>query len=175
MLLFIDKLPFHSWIDRTRTPPEIHYSVIVPVFVTDLDTLCPLENAPIQEWALDTGSRGEGFAWRHHFVTAGLDPDAMLAEKNVAVTSVLGRKESVPMCTATIWLVSNLPAFKGRPFRMEFDPGIPFFNVPALPDPQFQRPLIGLRAMRRAGLRVEIDCGHDTLSVWTPDGEDQAA
>ena len=34
--------------------------------------------------------------------------------------------------------------------------------------PHFQRPLIGIRAMRSAGLRVEIDFAADTISVWTP-------
>jgi hypothetical protein len=40
--------------------------------------------------------------------------------------------------------------------------------VPTLPDPHFQRPLIGIRAMRSAGLRIEIDFAADTLSAWTP-------
>ena len=39
---------------------------------------------------------------------------------------------------------------------------------PGLPDPQFHRPLIGLRALR-AGLKVDIDCGHATVSVWVPE------
>jgi hypothetical protein len=41
--------------------------------------------------------------------------------------------------------------------------------VPTLPDPQFQRPLIGIRALRTAGLRLEIDFAADTVSVRTPD------
>jgi hypothetical protein len=41
--------------------------------------------------------------------------------------------------------------------------------VPALPDPQFQRPLIDIRALRSARLRVETDFASDTVSVWTPD------
>jgi hypothetical protein len=41
--------------------------------------------------------------------------------------------------------------------------------VSTLPDPHFQRPLIGIRALRSARLRVEIDFDADTVSVWTPD------
>lgn len=42
-------------------------------------------------------------------------------------------------------------------------------DIHTLPDPQFQRPLIGIRALRSAGLKVEIDFFHDTVSVWIPD------
>jgi hypothetical protein len=42
-------------------------------------------------------------------------------------------------------------------------------DVLTLPDPQFQRPLIGVKALRAAGLKAEIDSAHDTVSVWTPD------
>jgi hypothetical protein len=41
--------------------------------------------------------------------------------------------------------------------------------VPTIPDPEFQRPLIGIRALRSAGLRAEIDFRQDTISIWTPD------
>ncbi len=51
---------------------------------------------------------------------------------------------------------------------MRLYPGILFHNVTALPDPQFHRPLIGLEALREAGLRVEIDFAADVASVWTP-------
>ena len=46
---------------------------------------------------------------------------------------------------------------------------LPFQDTPTVPDPHWQRPLIGIRALRSAGLRVEIDFAHDTVSVWTPD------
>jgi hypothetical protein len=52
--------------------------------------------------------------------------------------------------------------------------GLPFRDVPTRPDPLLQRPLIGIRAMRAAGLRVEIDFASDTISVWTPDRDPTA-
>jgi hypothetical protein len=51
---------------------------------------------------------------------------------------------------------------------LENPPGIPFRDVPQNPDPQFQRPLIGMRALRRAGLLIELEFGSDTVSIWTP-------
>jgi hypothetical protein len=67
------------------------------------------------------------------------------------------------------WLVSNLPALQPTPYRITLHRGLPFHDVPTLPDPQLQRPLIGIRALRSARLRVEIDFDADTVSVWTPD------
>jgi len=39
----------------------------------------------------------------------------------------------------------------------------------AIPYQQFQRLLIEIRGLPSAGLTFEIDVGHDTFSVWTPD------
>jgi len=75
----------------------------------------------------------------------------------------------VPIRTADIWLVSNLPGQSLAPFRVELNRGLPFRDVGRVPDPHFERPLIGIRALRRAGLRIEIDFAYDTVSVWTPD------
>src|SRR5258707_1105858 len=35
MPLFIDRLPFSSWTDQTRTPPLTYWSVSLPVLLTD--------------------------------------------------------------------------------------------------------------------------------------------
>ena len=64
--------------------------------------------------------------------------------------------------------MSNIPALVTNPFRLEAFPGIPFRDVPQIPDPQLQRPLIGMRVLRRAGLMVELDFASDTVSIWTP-------
>jgi hypothetical protein len=122
-----------------------------------------------QEWFFDTGNSGEAFAWRYHLLVAGLDPDLHHASVRVAVTSSVGGKTVVPIRQADLWLVSNLPAHQGTPYRLVLERGIPFRNVPTIPDPHFSRPLIGMRTVRRARLRVEVDCNTDTVSVWTPD------
>lgn len=120
-----------------------------------------------QDWVLDLGNRGEGYAWRHHLLAAGLDLDQNRLQP-IAITAVVGGKVTVPVRKADLWLVSNLPVFANAPYRMVLQRGLPFQDTAAIPDPQFQRPVIGVRALRRAGLRVEVDFARDTLSVWTP-------
>lgn len=169
MPLFIDRLPFAYWQDLTRTPPLEYWTVVLPVLLTEAGLLAPPAGTLPQEWALDTGNRGEGYAWRHHLLAAGLDPDQDRWPSPVVITGAVGGKTTVPVRAADLWLVSNVPAFANLPYRIVLQRGIPFQDTSALPDPQFHRPLVGVRALRRAGLRVDIDFGHDTVSVWTPD------
>src|SRR5262249_23431567 len=75
MPLFIDRRPFHCWIDATRSTPLENWSIVLPVLLTDMGLTAPPATAVVQEWALDTGNRAEAFAWRHHLLQAGLDPD----------------------------------------------------------------------------------------------------
>ena len=86
----------------------------------------------------------------------------------MTVQTVSGRVV-VPVRDVDLWLVSNIPALQATPFRLVLHRGLAFLDSPALPDPEHQRPLVGIRAMRSAGLRVEIDFAADTVSVWTPD------
>jgi hypothetical protein len=168
MPLFIDRLPFHHWLDQTRTPPLPYWTVVLPVILTEPTLVTPPPVAGVQEWVLDTGNRGEAFAWRHHLLQAGLDPDQGRMPQPMTIRTVTGRL-LVPVRDGDLWLVSNIPALRPTPFRIVLHRGLPFHDVPTLPDPQFQRPLIGIRALRSAGLRVEIDFSRDSVSVWTPD------
>jgi hypothetical protein len=167
--LFIDRLPFVSWTDQTRTPPRTHWSVVLPVLVSEPGLPGPPPNAPLLYWALDTGHRGAALAWRRHLLDAGLDPDVQRVRGGVNITTALGGRTPVPVRLADLWLVSNVPALAGAVWRLELDPGVAFNDVMALPDPNFNRPLIGLRTLRTAQLRVEIDFNASTVSVWTPD------
>ena len=167
MPLFIDRLPFHCWTDPTRTPPLSYWTVVLPVFVTDPALASPPAGAQEQQWALDTGNRGEAFAWRHHMVLAGLDPDQLRMPQPMTITTVVG-KTIVPVRDVDLWLLSNLLPSPLAPYRIVLHRGLPFHDVTKIPDPNFQRPLIGVRALRSAGLKVEIDFAHDTVSVWTP-------
>jgi hypothetical protein len=76
---------------------------------------------------------------------------------------------TVPVRDADLWLVSNLPALHATPYRIVLHRGLPFHDVPSRPDPEFQRPLVGVRALRAASLRAEIDFANGWTSVWTPD------
>src|SRR5262245_51262450 len=105
----------------------------------------------IQEWALDTANRGEAFAWRQHLLIAGLDPEQERLPQPRIIQTVGGRI-SVPARQADLWLISNLPALQGAPYRIELLRGLPFRDVPRLPDPNLERPLIGIQALRSARL-----------------------
>jgi hypothetical protein len=132
------------------------------------DTVAAAQPSAVpQRWVLDTGFSGEAFAWRWHLEEAGLDPDVEQSGP-LRARSSLGASEMVPIRNADLWLFSNLPALQGRPFRLELDPGIAFRNVAQRPDPEFHRPLVGMRALRRAGVRVQIDFTRGTVSLWVP-------
>jgi hypothetical protein len=129
----------------------------------------PFPGGPVQEWVLDTGNTGEGFAWRHHLVQAGLDPDVRRLPGHIRITgSAIQQPTRVSLREADLWLASNLPAFQSKQFRIRMERGLPFLDLPIRPDPLFNRPLIGMRSLRRADLRVEIDFAADVVSVWTP-------
>jgi hypothetical protein len=166
--LFIDRLPFDCWMDSTRTPPSSHWTIVLPVVLTEPMLLIPPSVTSATDWALDTGNRGEAFAWRHHLIQAGLDPDQGRMPLPMIIRTVAGRT-TVPVRYAHLWLVSNVPALHSTPYRMVLHRGLPFYDVPTRPDPHLKRPLIGIRALRAAGLKVEIDFANDMISVWTPD------
>jgi hypothetical protein len=51
---------------------------------------------------------------------------------------------------------------------LELDRGIVLRDVTILPDPNLHRPLIGMQALIQAGLKLEIDCASQVLSLWVP-------
>jgi hypothetical protein len=136
--------------------------------VTEPSLLVPPPVALVQDWVLDTGNRGEAFAWRHHLLRAGLNPDLRRLPQPMLIRTITGSK-SVPVRDVDLWLVSQLPGQALPPYRIVLHRGLPFQDTPTVPDPHFQRPLLGIRALRSAGLRVEINFARDTVSVWTPD------
>ncbi len=107
MPLFIDRLPFHVWIDSTRTPPLTYWTVVLPVLVAEPMLSAPPPVAQVQEWVLDSGNRGEAFAWRHHIIQAGIDPDQGRLPQPMAIHTIAGRV-IVPVRDVDLWLVSNL-------------------------------------------------------------------
>ena len=139
MPLFIDRLPFHCWADRTRTPPLSHWTIVLPVVLTEPMLLSPPSPTAATEWALDTGNRGEALAWRHHLVQAGVDPDQGRSPLPMIVRTVAGRL-AVPVRDADLWLVSNRPESRAAPYRMVLHRGLPFRDAPSRAEPEFQRP-----------------------------------
>lgn len=168
MPLFIDRYPFRTWTDATRTPPLTTRSVVLPILLTESRLVLPPAGVAVEDWVVDTGNRTEAFAWRHHLSTAGVNPDLRRLGSALTIRTVFGR-QLVPVRDAELWLVSNIPALQSTPYRIPLHRGLPFRDVPQIPDPEFERPLLGMRALRTARLRVEIDFDADTISVWTPD------
>jgi len=166
VVLLLDRLPLHCWTDHTRTSPIQHWSVRIPVILSPAGGPPP-SNAPPRPWVLDTGFSGEAFAWRHHLEEANLDPDQ---ERGIPLSlrwSATGQRAQVPVREGDLWIVSNKPGV--GPFCLSLDGGIAFIDQRvATPDPEFHRALIGMRALRRARLRVEIDFAGSTVSIQTP-------
>jgi len=125
----------------------------------------PLVAKP-QRWVFDSGFTGDAFAWRSHLEEPGLNPRTNLAGTAPA-KSAFGQEEALPIRKAALWLKSNIPSLQGTPFRIALSPGI-LFRDAAEPDPEFFRPVIGMRALMRAGLKVRIDFAKARISIWTP-------
>jgi hypothetical protein len=141
--------------------------VSVPVIVTNPGLPAPPPRVRPQRWAIDTRFSGEAYAWRHHLIEAGLDPDA-LRTGSISLTPVGGSPRPFPLRDADLWLCSNVPALKDRPWRLELDEGIAVREAVRLPNPEVNCPLLGMRALAGSGLVVKIDLAANTLSVWTP-------
>jgi hypothetical protein len=143
-----------------------HWSVRIPVLVSLAGVVAP-PAAPPQAWVLDTGFSGEAFAWRHHLEAAGLDPDRERGVPQALRWSATGQRTQVPVREADLWLLSNRPGVGAS--CLPLDGGIAFIDRRvAAPDPEFHRALIGMRALRRAGLTVEVDFAGGTVSIRTP-------
>ena len=95
MPLFIDRLPFACWTDATRSPPLSYWTVVLPVMVTEPSLMIPPAVACVQEWALDTGNRGEAFAWRYHVLQAGQGHSATLTTDLLVVRLNMWRDRRV--------------------------------------------------------------------------------
>jgi hypothetical protein len=127
----------------------------------------PAPRARPQRWAVDTRFTGEAYAWRHHLLEAGLNPDQLRIGR-AYLTPLGGVPELYPLRDADLWLVSNIPALRTHPYRIDLERGIALRDVHSLPNPQSNCPLLGMRALAAAGLKMEIDFRRRTVSVWVP-------
>jgi hypothetical protein len=164
--LLIDRLPLHSWLDNTRTPPARQWSVRLPVLPSP-SVANPLPGTRPQSWAVDTGFTGDAFAWRHHLEDAGLDPDTRRGTPVWLKGSAVSGGIQAPVRKADLWLVSNIAHLP--PYCLRLRSGITFRDQRVTnPDPEFHRALLGMRPLIRAGLKVELDFAGRTVSVWIP-------
>lgn len=166
MLLFIDRLPLYSWGSPEAVSGRRLLSVSLPLIVTNRRAE-PRRSARPQRWALDTRFTGEAYAWRHHLMEAGLNPD-VLRNGATYLTPLGSVPQEFPLRGADLWLVSNIPSLRDIPYRIELIDGIAFRNLRSLPNPESNCPLLGMRALESSGLKVLIDFADETVSVWVP-------
>jgi len=121
----------------------------------------------LQRWVVDTGFTGDGFAWRHHFQEAGVDPDDLLSGP-YPVVSPLGVRKNYPVREVDLWLFSNIRGFEKSPWRIVLQTGVYFQNIASLPHPELNAPLLGMRALENSGLKIKIDFPGKNVSVWIP-------
>jgi hypothetical protein len=164
MVLFIDRLPLYSWAP-SRTAASL-LAVSAPMIITDPGAR-PHPGARPQRWAIDTRFTGEAYAWRPHLLEAGLNPDLRRSDR-AWLTPLGGAPQPFPVRAADLWLVSNLPAWRGQPYRLQLARGIAFRDVGVLRNPESTCPLLGMRALESAGLKVLIDFAGRTVSIGVP-------
>jgi hypothetical protein len=166
VLLFIDRLPLYTWVPPGTLSPMRLLSASLPVLVSDPGS-SPRSGARPQRWAVDTRFTGEAYAWRHHLEEAGLNPNRFRGGITY-LTPLSGAPLEFPLRRARLWLVSNIPALRGRPYHISLSSGIALRDVPSLPNPQSNCPLLGMRALELSGLKITIDFTERTVSVWVP-------
>lgn len=169
VVLFIDRLPLQSRVIESAGRRVRVWYPLVPAILTDSKPIQPASDIPARPWKFDTGCTPETCAWRFHLERAGLDttdPEG-LYPRTAKIRAANGAIEELPIREASLWLVSNIPAFRQAPYPVFPRPGVPFYDR-APRQTEHLYPLIGMGAFRRAGLTVKIDFAAATLSVWTP-------
>jgi hypothetical protein len=163
--LLIDRLPFHQWVDRTRQPPREHWSIRLPVLISAPGLDAPPAGATIQEWVFDIGFTAQAFAWRWHLENAGIDLELWDVPSNSSVrSSIDNRKEPVRICQVDVWLPEFPTRNDGRIERLDLE--VMYRDISNRPDPQLNRPLLGLRSFMSVGVKAEIDFLAKTTSMW---------
>lgn len=167
MPLFIDRLPLRETVVDYAGRRVVTWYPLLPVTLTEPDAAIPADDAPCRPWKFDSGNALDAVAWRFHLDQAGLAPSARLRSTTVRARAANDAVELLPIRKACLWLVSNIPALRGRPLRLPLYRGLPFYDrAPRRPEVVF--PLIGIRTLRRARLKVKIDFDGLTISVWAP-------
>src|SRR4051812_30949528 len=100
--LLIDSRPIHCWTDKTCVPAEEHWSLRVPIIPSSVGEV-PLPNAQPQQWIIDTGCTGEGFAWRQHLDEAGIDFDEAKRHP-IKIRGAASETEGQPVTKNVVWL-----------------------------------------------------------------------
>ncbi|HEX5270741.1 MAG TPA: hypothetical protein VFW33_09655 [Gemmataceae bacterium] len=169
MPLFIDRLPLQSWEVSSGRRRWRSWSALLPALVTETDEAESREEVSPRWWKFDSACAPDSLAWRFHLERAGLRPPDPSPEfrEEMTIRTATDAVASLPIRVASVWLVSNIPALRQKPYRLAVYPGIPFVDRSPRRTTHLY-PLLGMGAFRRARLKVEIDGDAGTVSVWTP-------
>ncbi len=168
----VEQLPFFDQPTSLRIPGGVavsikQFQIIVWVAITDVGLPdCP-DEAPRLPAVVDTG-------FNHNFVIqsnqlhdwAGIQSSDLIYVSNISV-----RGQRVPLREADVWIFPNQPGFRDQllrvpPFRLQLDSGIAI----CADDMQYPRlPLIGLRAICRNQLDLQIDATERRVTIYVAD------
>ena len=115
---------------------------------------------------LDTGHSHNFSIQEDHLIRwAGLDPRLLPRHREVRIGG-----HRVPLCQADVWIRPNERGQRDRPaektpFRVALDWGIAVYPRTISNPPRL--PLLGLRALRLAGLHLAIDCRQCAVTLRT--------
>jgi hypothetical protein len=167
--LFIDRLPLYSREILTAGRRRRVLYPLLPAVVSEPSLDAPPPDAPPRWWKFDTACAPDACAWRFHLESAGLypSPPDRLAPQQITIRTANDTAEELPTRRAAIWLVSNIPSLRRFPFPLDLRPGLPFYDRSPRRTTDLY-PLLGMGALHRARLRVQIDFAAETLSVRTP-------
>jgi len=97
---------------------------------------------------------------------AGMDPRVLTRVGGIRIGG-----ERLPLFEVDVWLHTNVPGKRDivtnkPPFRLELDEGVAIYPRTMTSAPRL--PLLGLRALRVAGLRLSIDGQTQRVTIRTP-------
>jgi hypothetical protein len=146
------------WPGHSFLSPQACHSATPPRF-RPYGPPTPLNPPPVvsaTDWVLDTGNRGEAFAWRRHIIQAGLDPD----------------QDRMPL-PLIVFTISSIPAVgieptRGYPQGILSPQRLPFRHASAILAHRLQG--IGertrLRVVAMGDKGVDPDRSLPALAIW---------
>jgi hypothetical protein len=167
----VRNLPFFSTPTRVRVQgrevPVKADQIILWVSLTDVRRASLDAGYPYFPAILDIG-HNHNFAIQERQLVdwAGLDPRLLAKLGEIRI-----RGDSLPLLEANVWLYRNTPgerapAVSRPPFRVEIGAGVAVYPRALTTAPRL--PFLGLRALRVAGLRLNIDGQAQRVTIRTP-------
>jgi hypothetical protein len=141
--------------------------IVVWVSLAEIEQGELVSGTPCFPAILDTGfSHNFGIREEHLIQWAGLQPGYLRKLADVRVNNV-----AASLHQADIWLHRNRPGKRDemrddRPFCLELNQGIVVFQSGRPDAPRL--PLLGLRGLKWARLRLSINCGRRRVGLRTP-------